>query len=390
VKCSDLLKLSSTSKLQLIAGKEGLDNNIRWVYFWDTVEVEDCTKWIENNELIITTGSHIGSSLELLPGYFPELVKKHVAGIIFSVGPFIKEVPSSIIESANKYRIPIFVVPWEVAIIKFSREICNTIILEEQKDITSHDLVKELVLSNNRSEEELTKIMNEASLNASGEYRVGVMKYASTNNLTDYDFVKIASIYFYNMHFKMSTSIIENRFVFIFKDKHITSGSFEEDITRFIKEEINKHQNVKCFFGVGSICNNVRDFHKSYEEALILADVCSKFNESSIRYYEQCDIPGLLCFGNSLKYRKTFFEQYLKPVVEYDALHNSNLEETLYTFIDCNLSYVNAAEKMFVHKNTLRYRIEKIEELLNLKLDNISVVSNILIAKNIVKFLEND
>jgi hypothetical protein len=60
---------------------------------------------------------------------------------------------------------------------------------------------------------------------------------------------------------------------------------------------------------------------------------------------------------------RTFRHQLLKPLTDYDALHGSDLRATLASFLDACGSWQRSAEELHIHVNTLRYRIQRIEEL---------------------------
>jgi sugar diacid utilization regulator len=61
--------------------------------------------------------------------------------------------------------------------------------------------------------------------------------------------------------------------------------------------------------------------------------------------------------------RRSFRDQLLQPLADYDALHGSDLLRTLGSFLDACGSWQRSAEELHIHVNTLRYRIQRIEEL---------------------------
>ncbi|MVU76305.1 hypothetical protein GPX89_03495 [Nocardia sp. ET3-3] len=61
--------------------------------------------------------------------------------------------------------------------------------------------------------------------------------------------------------------------------------------------------------------------------------------------------------------QRRFAERVLGPVLEYDRRHGGGLLETLGVFLGCEGSWRQAAERMHLHLNTVRYRIGRIEEL---------------------------
>jgi DNA-binding PucR family transcriptional regulator len=59
----------------------------------------------------------------------------------------------------------------------------------------------------------------------------------------------------------------------------------------------------------------------------------------------------------------SFRERLLGPLAEYDARHNAELLPTLKAFLGCDGSWSVCAARMYVHVNTVRYRIGRIEAL---------------------------
>jgi hypothetical protein len=61
--------------------------------------------------------------------------------------------------------------------------------------------------------------------------------------------------------------------------------------------------------------------------------------------------------------RRGYRDRLLGPLREYDARHHSQLEATLDRFLACSASWSKCAQELHLHVNTLRYRIEKINQL---------------------------
>jgi hypothetical protein len=61
--------------------------------------------------------------------------------------------------------------------------------------------------------------------------------------------------------------------------------------------------------------------------------------------------------------RRGYRERLLGPLRAYDARHHSQLEQTLDQFLNCSASWSRCAQELHIHVNTLRYRIEKINQL---------------------------
>lgn len=57
------------------------------------------------------------------------------------------------------------------------------------------------------------------------------------------------------------------------------------------------------------------------------------------------------------------FEALITPLREYDRRHNSDLLRTLRTFFEANANASEAAARLYLHRNSLNYRLERIQQL---------------------------
>jgi Purine catabolism regulatory protein-like family/PucR C-terminal helix-turn-helix domain len=78
--------------------------------------------------------------------------------------------------------------------------------------------------------------------------------------------------------------------------------------------------------------------------------------------------------------RQAFRASLLSPLLDYDADHGTELVRTLRVFLDCSGSWTRAAGAMFVHVNSLRYRMRRVEELTGLDLGSLADQAALLLA----------
>ncbi len=78
--------------------------------------------------------------------------------------------------------------------------------------------------------------------------------------------------------------------------------------------------------------------------------------------------------------RRTFATRVLGPVLEYDERTGAGLRETLEAFLACSGSWSRASEQLHLHTNTVRYRIERIEQLTGRSLSNLEDRVDVFLA----------
>jgi hypothetical protein len=89
---------------------------------------------------------------------------------------------------------------------------------------------------------------------------------------------------------------------------------------------------------------------------------------------------GLLLATAPAEARQAFQASVLSPLLDYDRDHGTELVRTLRVFLDCSGSWTKAADTMFVHVNSLRYRIRRVEELTGRDLGSLADQAALLLA----------
>jgi sugar diacid utilization regulator len=84
---------------------------------------------------------------------------------------------------------------------------------------------------------------------------------------------------------------------------------------------------------------------------------------ASVATADEVDSHVLLIASVPDDVRQSFRTRLLGPLLEYDEAHHSELVPTLEAFLDCSGSWQRCSERLHVHVNTLRYRMQRIEEL---------------------------
>jgi sugar diacid utilization regulator len=162
-------------------------------------------------------------------------------------------------------------------------------------------------------------------------------------------------------------------------EKHLAN------ITRH-QRDIKAKFGFSVSFGVGQKYP-LPKLHRSYQEALIalhLAKLTGK--KSFVKHFSDLGVFTLVC-QQDVEQLKRFCKKYLGKILDYDREHNKELLFTLRAFFDADLDAREAARRTYIHINTMRYRLRKIEELTNLKLHKIEERANLFIALKLYEVL---
>jgi carbohydrate diacid regulator len=136
------------------------------------------------------------------------------------------------------------------------------------------------------------------------------------------------------------------------RQKEVIQSRIEQII-----EMITKKYSTDVAAGVGRFHPDMRGTSKSYKEAKRTVEIARKHKK--ILFYDQLGIESFID-EISLETKLDFIERIL-PVKKHEEI--KQLIETLQTFFECNQSLNEAANKLFIHKNTLQYRLKRIKDL---------------------------
>lgn len=133
------------------------------------------------------------------------------------------------------------------------------------------------------------------------------------------------------------------------------------------KTALGKNYQVVASFGRGQP-HPLYDLHRSCDEARIALHYPHVMGiKSESQYFSDLGIFTPL-FSQELESVKMFCRNTLEPLLDYDTKNESSLLPTLTELVNSNFNLKETAKNLFIHVNTLYYRIKKIEQLLRVDL----------------------
>ncbi len=171
--------------------------------------------------------------------------------------------------------------------------------------------------------------------------------------------------------------------------KEVASGTDAKDLeklARSIVDALAAETNIRIVAGIGSIIRSIRDLAKSFKEAQMSLEVGKVFDtEKTIVSYENLGIARLI-----YQLPTTLCEMFLREVFKRGSIETLD-HETLFTiqkFFENNLNVSETSRKLFVHRNTLVYRLEKIRKLTGLDLREFDDAIVFKVALMVKKYID--
>ena len=160
---------------------------------------------------------------------------------------------------------------------------------------------------------------------------------------------------------------------------------FLHELAGSVQQRLNDELSLKTVIGIGTPSRNLRELAEKYKEALISIDVGRVFDaDKSIINYETLGIGRLI-----YQLPTTLCEIFLSEVFKRNPIESLD-QETLFTidkFFENSLNVSETSRKLFVHRNTLVYRLEKIRKITGLDLREFDHAIIFKVALMVKKYL---
>ena len=144
---------------------------------------------------------------------------------------------------------------------------------------------------------------------------------------------------------------------------------------------------VEFRVGIGRCYAGLQNTGKSYVDAVRAIQHGPLVGEDELVYFEHLGIYKILCQPSLHDELFKFYESTLKPLVDYDEKKSTELVRTLESYYEQGGNLRKTADSLFTHYNTTLYRIESIQRITGMQLDNHKDRLNLEVALKIKKLL---
>lgn len=148
----------------------------------------------------------------------------------------------------------------------------------------------------------------------------------------------------------------------VLRDEEDMSTAHELD--RRLREHIQaEFGDVRLVSGVSGPAKTLADWPSVHQEALQAMQLGQRLKFSHMVEFNSLGIYQLLSHIEHLAPVQTFTQQIIGPLADYDRRHRGSLVQTIDAYFAHHANVSQTAESLFIHRNTLLYRLERIQEL---------------------------
>ena len=412
--CKDLLSLTTLSQAKVIAGKGGMEKGIRWSYKAENINFE---KWVRGKELLIVSSPVTQRKNFDLYKTIKKAIELQMSCALLLVGEnYVTQIDDKVIDLAEKNDFPLFTMPWDVPLLDFFEELGHAIsYLDDRKDIED-SLLAEIILGNcintssieqkcrqmgydlgvleqvfvlHLSEQNSKKTCSKLKYNDDEPSDQCAQKNQRITNDQIRSYAQTLKEYFSQCNYPAIVSCYCDRIIGFMRncadDRKKVIEIFER-FAIFLQNDLNE---IEYTLNIGEACENISKLQKSFHETSKTNSVLEHINrKNEIVFYDKIGFYRMLMSYENTAPMQRFADEVLDSIIQYEKKAHTQLMETMWAYFECDCNLQRTADKLFSHKNTVKYRLQRVEQLTGKSFTNRYQSQELYNALMIYYFLE--
>lgn len=367
---NDLLKLNYFRNLKLIAGKKGLDKTVIDCGILD-YEFDHSLKGkylysnFHEHQFALSSFLYAKNNPYLISEAVKYLVGKGACGLVIK-NVFNLKIHDSVIRYANSKDFPIFII--ENNEMYFEQIIINVndyITLRSKAEYCEHETNALLYQSFSPTTiKEYAKRLNPSFLS-----QFMVFYFKQKTPMTTKDYYNCNTYYTNNelCDFKNLFYRYENGIIFILSSDVLAEQYDQQSVNNIISKIVEKNDNFQI--GLSNTHHNLNEFNLGLKESIYAANLHKELDKT-FKKFDDLGIYKIILPLIENPELEDYSRSVLDPLIDHDAEHNTILFNTVHELVECDGNLHRLADKLKQHENTLRYRLEKISNIIGLNYRN--------------------
>ena len=378
ITCRDVYNLRLDG-VELLTGEVGLERMVSWTYMVQTKPFDD---HMNPGNFALIVIDYVRFTLDVVPEVMVELNDLGISGLAISIENDKDKISQEIIDKALELELPLFYVRWEGAsFVDIAQSVGKLILETEVRNKRTGDYLYNLLFGYEVNTKYVEKISAQFGLDFTKPYRVGIIvidrKYGINLEQDEHTYEYYTDCLNREViHMKKKPMYMRflNKFVLLFEatETKDTEHELEALLTELDSRPPFKNL-IRSTCILGSTYSNPSEFGKSYQEAKSLIpkkDILPNPKNKKVLSASSMGIYKFMFKSGNQQEILDYCNERLKKLEEYDHANGTFLQDTLLAYYMNGFNIGKTAEELFVHRNSLQYRLKKIEEILGMTLDD--------------------
>ncbi|OXS20280.1 PucR family transcriptional regulator ligand-binding domain-containing protein [Pseudomonas rhodesiae] len=378
---ADVLALPGLESLTLRAGQMGLDNPVRWPY---VAENSGIAEWVLGGELVFVTGiNHPRDEANLLQ-LLEEACQRQVAGLVVLTGPtYIQAIPLRVLDAAAAAGMPLIEQPYSLKMVLVTQAIGSALIQSEQLGRSRHDVLERLLAGDYQSLDILLHRAAQLGMPLTGQWQVVQLQLEGSEALFAQGDAAQVEAHLTGQHDAIGRRLRQwsptvpilgragQWTLLLPAPDAVAALANRHQLAQWLSPLNLRLAPLKLFIGLSAAAHPAARLAQAQDEARQALAAARRFRErAGLCVYDELGVLKLLSGVRDRALLDQFLKERLGPLLRHDLQHGPSLMPTLEAWFHENGNLMAAAQRLAVHRNTLTHRIQRIEALCGLTLDN--------------------
>lgn len=185
----------------------------------------------------------------------------------------------------------------------------------------------------------------------------------------------------------VSTKLNGIQILLSFEDLDSVDQKLETFNEKLVGALSRKFEDIDINVGVGRAYKGLENVNKSFADAVKTIRIAKIITKKDVVTFDELGIFKILSQDFLTEELEDFYKTTLKPLVDYDEKKSTEFVKTLEAYFTYNGNLTRMSEHLFTHYNTILYRINRINEITNMDLNDPNDRLNLEIALKIRELL---
>lgn len=386
----NLLKISVLKGAVLLSGEDQLEREVKWI---NIMEILDAYEELQRGEFLISTGYGLQDfSFYQLKNMMAKFVEKDLTAIALQPGYYFDTIPEPLILLAREHNFPLIQLPTKITWAKITKGVYNELLRErffaDENVQLVHEFLIHVLMDKNLLNYPYQKEALRLGINLNNHHCIALMD-VDTESISGSEL----HMYYKNLlkkiqeafvePFKLFTTSFNNQLLLLLETSKGDQRVYKEMERLFLNEITPQLKPIPIRMSAGNFYSDIHKWRESYQEALFVMTLMRKGErEENFLSYHHLGLTGILmdCRKERLIH---FAEEYLGRLLAYDEKKGTHLYRTLYVHVR-HLNQTKTAQSLHLHRLTLRYRLQRIEDIIEQDLSHPQTLYHLYLCTQIL------
>ena len=369
VKLNELYKEIENKHKVWVLTKDFFGKSIEWMHIIDKVEFSSL---LHGDELVFNSSLN-GATKEQWHEFLEHLLEARAGGLVIALEEQYK-VPESVISYCNEVEFPIIGAAWNTSFMDIMRRFSEVLLAQERMEVNLGEALKNAIYYP-ENEKSYRQHFGKYSILQKEEYVIAIVESAEIEQ--DKKEWKTKMLLKSLRQQQDEHIIYEEEGCIVCLFAFSIPGTIKNGITYLATRE-------DAYVGIGTIEHDVKDIYKSYKKARIAFELAKKPSWNNIVDYDELGVYQVLADMKHTSIQDVFVENILGKLMRWDEENQTDYMLVLEQYYECECNIIKTAEKIGYHKNTIKYKLQHIRNILGVDITSNENRMNIMLAFKIM------